>query len=358
MRIFQLLPTFSVGDAIGNEVLVINQMLLRHGYETYIVAANVSVRNGRKINSKVKTISHAEEFCENDIIIYHFSIGHPMNQMLIHCRGKKILRYHNITPPEFFKGYDWISYENCRAGYKQLMDIKEKIDVCIADSEYNAEDLRKAGYKCPIQVLPIVLSMKEYSQRPAWKTFKRYRDNWTNILFTGRVVPNKKHEDVIDVFYYYKKYINDNSRLIFAGNFDSDGLYYKDLCRYIERLKLQDVIFTGYLDFKELAACYHLADLFLCMSQHEGFCVPLVEAMIYGIPIIARSQTAVKETMGQAGILLEDADPKLIAELVEMVLMDNGLRTKIIQSEQERLKYFDENRIKKRFLQYIQDLME
>lgn len=357
MRIIQLLPTFSVGDAIGNEALAVNQMLLDLGYKSLIGAANVNMRNGRKMNRMIKIISSAEELYGNDIIIYHFSIGHPMNQMLKCCRGKKILRYHNITPPEFFEGYDWIAYDSCRAGYEQMAELREDIDLCIADSEFNARDLRKAGYTCPVRVLPILLSMKEYGQKPVWKLLKQYRNHGTNILFTGRVVPNKRQENLIDVFYYYKKYMNPHARLILAGNVDKAGLYYRDLCKYIERLELKDVVFTGYLDFKELIACYCLADLFLCMSQHEGFCVPLVEAMIYHIPVIAYNQAAVGETMGHAGILLEDNDPLVAAELAHMVMQNKELRNHLIQGEQERLEYFEENRIKKKFLQYIQELI-
>lgn len=152
--------------------------------------------------------------------------------------------------------------------------------------------------------------------------------------------------------------MNPHARLILAGNFDRAGLYYQDLCKYIERLELKDVVFTGYLDFKELIACYCIADLFLCMSQHEGFCVPLVEAMIYRIPIIAYNQAAVGETMGQAGVLLDDDDPLVAAELAHMVIQNKELRNNLIQSEQERLKYFEENRVKRKFLQYIKELME
>lgn len=357
MRIVQLLPTFSAGDAIGNEVLALNEMLLHLGYETLIGAANVNIRNGRKMNRMVVNISSMGEFRDNDIIIYHFSIGNPLNQIFRVCRGKKILRYHNITPPEFFKGYDWIAFESCKTGYEQLAELRGVVDICLADSEYNAKDLRKAGYTCPIRVLPILLSMKTYEQKPVWRLMKKYRNNGTNLLFTGRVVPNKNYEQLIDVFYYYKKYMDPDARLILAGNCDRTGPYYKDLCKYVERLELNDVIFTGYLDIRQLISCYCLADLFLCMSRHEGFCVPLVEAMIYRIPILAYNQAAVGETMGQAGILLDDADPLVAAELAHTMIRNVELKKQLIQGEQERLKYFEESRIKRKFLQYIQELM-
>ena len=126
---------------------------------------------------------------------------------------------------------------------------------------------------------------------------KLYDDDYVNILFTGRVVPNKKQEDVIEAFYYYKRFIQPKSRLILVGSFAGIDKYHDQLEAYVNKLGLEDVIFTGQIKFDEILAYYQLADLFLCMSEHEGFCVPIVEAMYFNVPVIARDTSAIAWTL-------------------------------------------------------------
>ena len=121
-------------------------------------------------------------------------------------------------------------------------------------------------------------------------------------------------ERILDV---YKR-----QRLFFVGKYAGMEAYYEQLKRYVEALDLKDVYFTGHIKFDEILAYYRTADVFVCMSEHEGFCVPLVEAMYFGVPIVAYDSSAIADTLGNGGILTEDKDPKLVAEIINRLVQD------------------------------------
>ena len=173
-------------------------------------------------------------------------------------------------------------------------------------------------------------------------------------MFTGRVVPNKCPQDIIAAFYYYKKYIQPKYRLFLVGRYDWSNLYKEQLEKYVRKLELDDVYFTGHVRFDEILAYYHIADVFICMSEHEGFCVPLVEAMFFDVPIIAFDSSAIGDTLGGSGLLLQDKSPQVVAEAVSMVIENKKLREQILEGQRQRLKDFEHEKIKKRFLEIIQ----
>lgn len=236
--------------------------------------------------------------------------------------------------------------------------MADQVDYCLAVSSFNKENLEELGYKVPIDVLPIVIPFDDYKKKPSPDIMKKYRDGRHNIIFTGRVVPNKCHQDIIAAFACYKKYYDRQARLFLAGSYKESDLYYKKLKRYVELLEVEDVIFTGHIKFEDILAYYQIADVFLCMSEHEGFCVPLVEAMFFGVPIIAYNSTAVPITLGDGGILVDRKNPVETAALINRVISDKNLRTVIKDNQQRRLEDFQYQKIAGMFRGYLEKFIE
>ncbi len=238
---------------------------------------------------------------------------------------------------------------NAKYGLEGLHDLADKIDYCLADSDFNREELRKAGYQCPIEIRPVLIPFSDYDQKPARRILKAYDDHKVNLLFVGRIAPNKKQEDVIAAFACYQRYINPDSRLFLVGSWSGMERYHDRLMQYVQKLAVHDVIFTGHIPFSEILAYYHIADIFLCMSEHEGFCVPLIEAMHFDLPVIAYKSSAIPWTLGGSGFLLKEKNPMETAFLIRRILTDADLKNQILANQRERLKAFDYDQIRKLF---------
>lgn len=352
MRIIQLLPTLGFGDAIGNDALALANAIKEFGYETKIIAEAVDARHPK--GTATDLCSGYPELFPDDIILYHMSTGTRLNYELEKLNGRKMLIYHNITPPHFFNDYNPSAAVNAQTGLNGLKHLAGKVEYCMADSEFNKQDLIAAGFNCPIDVRPILIPFDDYKKTPDRKVLDRMKDGYTNILFVGRIAPNKKQENVIASFCWYKKHINPKSRLILAGSSLNMESYCDRLKNYVSALELEDVIFTGHIPFAEILAYYASADVFLCMSEHEGFCVPLVEAMFFDLPIIALNSCAVPDTLGGSGLLTDSADPVETALLIDRVVTDSELRSKVIEGQRKRLEDFSYENIKVTFRQILE----
>ena len=250
----------------------------------------------------------------------------------------------------------WIA---CKEGIEGAKNLSDKADYCLADSEFNKQDLEEMGYKCKIDVLPILIPFEDYRREPDKEIVRQYTDDsYTNILFTGRIAPNKCHEDIIAAFYQYHKHYNEKSRLILVGNYEGMGKYYEKLRSYTRQLNIEkEVVFTGHIRFDEILAYYHVADIFLCMSEHEGFCVPLVESMFFNIPIVAYASSAIPDTLGGSGFLLKEKNPLETAGAINYILENDEVKNAILERQQERLKDFDHDVIEKQFLCYLREFI-
>lgn len=354
MRIIQLLTTLSFGDAVGNDTIALGGAISAMGYETAIYAENIDARlpkNTAYNISKLKNVS------KDDIIIYHKSTGTDLSFKLEQYKCRKIMIYHNVTPPEFFRPYSTAATALTEYGYEGIKHLNDKVDYCLADSNYNKSELIKMGYTCPIDVRPILIPFEDYKKAPDEAIIRRYTaDGWTNIVFVGRIAPNKKQENLIRAFYQYKK-INPKSRLILVGSYSGMENYYERLKKYAAALGLKDVIFTGHIRFNEILAYYKAADVFLCMSEHEGFCVPLVEAMFFEVPIIAYNTSAIADTLGGSGILLDSNDPVFAAGVIDHLVNDSVLRKFVIEKQNERLRDFSYEKISAAFEKYLKDFI-
>lgn len=348
-RVIQLTPTLSYGDAVSNDVFAMNEVLTKLGVENYIVALNIAKKvAGRAVPFK-KFIAQ-----KSDIFIYHMSIGNELSDYVVAADVKrKLMVYHNITPAHFFDGVSHLNLP-CRKGREELLRLAGCIEFALCDSDYNKEELDDLQYKATA-TLPIVFDKTEYlATPPSEEILKEYgEDGYTNILFVGRIAPNKKQEDIIQSFHLYNKYINPKSRLFLVGAVVTTELYMNALKAYIHENEIENVFFSGHVSFPDILAYYRTADVFLCESEHEGFCVPLLEAMTFDVPVVAYASTAIPYTMGGSGILFTEKDPRLVAELLHLVTTDEALRQKVIEKQRERLAYFDIERTKERFAELI-----
>lgn len=350
-QIHQIHPSVSYGDAIGNEMLEIRAVLRELGYESNIY--------GQYIHSKMSTVKQYSEYREvsspNNILIMHYSIGYgsELLKFVKSLPDKKILLYHNITPPHFFHNINSDYEHSTKIGLQELStEIINIVDVALADSEFNRQDLIDAGFD-KTSVLPYLINLNNFNVKPDTKVIKKYNDEFVNILVVGRISPNKKVEDAIKCFFYYNKYINNRSRLFLVGSYSGMDIYYAYLKDLVQKLNLDNVYFTGHINLDELVSYYKIGNVFLAMSEHEGFCVPLLESMYFKIPIIAYNSTAIPHTLGGSGILFNEKNYVEIAEMINLLVEDKTLRKKIIDKQSKRLEFFDKNNIAEILKHYI-----
>ncbi|OGL48716.1 MAG: hypothetical protein A2161_05500 [Candidatus Schekmanbacteria bacterium RBG_13_48_7] len=247
--------------------------------------------------------------------------------------------YHNITPHEFFINIHSHLVRQIVYGRKELQKYVSLFSSAIADSEYNKSELEKYGYT-NVVYFPIKPVLENFNSENTSSLRKLLQDGKQNILFVGRVTPNKGHADLIKSFYFLNKSGFRNTRLIMVGEYAGFEKYYwwlQDLC---SKLKLDNVLFPGLVDYDDLIDYYRAADLFVCLSQHEGFCVPLVEAMYFRIPVIALGKTAVPDTMKNAGLVITEIDYWKIAELMGIMLEDSELRDRVLKKQDEVYRYY------------------
>ena len=355
-KIIQVLPTLSYGDAVGNDALAMQKILREEGYEECIFAEDIGSRVPR---DRVYEIAQWKEPDEADVILYHFSLSWSYISLIRKAKCRKIMVYHNVTPPEFFARYNPKSYNLCRHGLEEVKSMKSDFDYCLAVSQFNKDDLVSYGYECPIDVLPILLSMDDYKQKPDEKTMREVRQTPShNIVFVGRVVPNKKHEDIIAAFALYQKYYDADAKLFLVGSSDPDDLYFEKLNEYVNLLKVHNVHFTGHISFAQILAYYRLADVFVCMSEHEGFCVPIVEAMLFQKPILAYDAGGVASTLGEGGILMKEKDLLLAAGVMDRLATDGALQKELLKGQKVQLEKFGYERVKGQFLGYLEKFLK
>ena len=332
-RVPQLLAALSYGDAIGNEALAIQHHLRAAGYESDIFAESVHPRMAHLARPlhEYREVSSRETVC-----LFHFSIGSAAGRMVFGAPDRLVSIYHNITPAEFFLGFHPHLAGLCYHGRRELAAFAPRTALALGDSEFNRRELQAAGYR-RTEVLPIVLDLDRFRQLASPVVRGLYGDRRKNLLFVGRIIPNKKIEDLLQVFAVYQRYLEPRSRLLLVGEYRGFERYQRRLRERVEALRLDNVVFAGHVDDDDLRAYYSVADLFLCLSEHEGFCVPLVEAMNFGVPVLAFDAGAVAETLRGGGVLLKEKRPEVVAELVHRILSDAALRSAVMATQERAL---------------------
>lgn len=355
MKMIQLLTTLSFGDAVSNDALAIMKLLNSQGHKVVTYAENLDKRLENEPG--VKGINQLPVLNDDDIIIYHLSTGSELNRQIKNFKGRKLMIYHNITPSKYFSAYSGITARLCSKGRREVKNLNSTFDACMCDSKYNMDELRQMGYTCPMAVRPILIPFDDYKKEPDPEVVSKMSDGVKNVVFVGRIAPNKKQEDLLKVLYCYNRMFDEKIRLILVGSSTGTENYDRRLKDYAELLELDNVIFTGQVSFKAILAYYKTCDAFLCMSEHEGFCVPLVEAMCFDKPIVAAPYAAVPDTLGGTGILLEDSDPKKAAYCLYEILHNESLKEDILKGQRERLKDFSYESISALFMEQLNRFM-
>jgi glycosyltransferase involved in cell wall biosynthesis len=359
-RIAILSPLIVDGDAVSHDVLGMHQALLKAGYEAQVFAENWKVSTPKiKHTNKIKSFLQSS----SDILIYHYSVGWLDGLALLHelnCR--KIIKYHNVTPPIFYEGINTDYVSVCRAGREQLKSIVDVgCDLYLADSEYNAQELQAQGVsQAKSFVLPPFhhIDRLQYSDADL-SVIDKYQDGKTNVLMVGRIAPNKGHLALIDAFNIYYRHYNPNSRLLIVGKPDERlKLYNELLFERVNSLNLKDaIVFTGEISCEALKAYYLVSQIFMITSQHEGFCVPLVEAMAMKLPIVAYGSSAIPQTVGKTGLVWEELNPHLLAGSVDHIVRNDFVSASLGEMGWRRYKgTFVNEQIETRFMEVLAHL--
>jgi glycosyltransferase involved in cell wall biosynthesis len=329
ISVHQVLATLGYGDAIGHEVLGIQRVLRGAGYESEIFVETADPR----LESLTRDYRELIDFSRPDnLLIHHFSLGSRASRIAYALPDRMALVYHNITPPEYFIGVHRMLARQCFRGRRELRLYAGRCDLALGDSEFNRQDLEALGFP-RTAVLPVVPDFSHLDRAPDDFVARQFDDAWTNILFVGRVIANKKIEDLIRFVHAYQTLFNPRSRLLIVGAYGGFERYLASLHQLVAALDASDVHFVGQVSDDELVAYYEIADLFLCASEHEGFCVPLVEAFYKQVPVLAYAATAVPATMDGAGVLYDDKDPRHVAALMDAVLSNCTVQDQIVDAQ-------------------------
>lgn len=349
--VHQLVVGASPGDAIYDQALLMQAALRDWGYDSTIYACNLHP-------TLVGQVPHFTKYHprHDDLVLFHYSIGSKLSAFVRHLRCTVVMIYHNVTPPEYLDNVSHTLAQLVRQGQAELPDFKDVVQLALADSEFNRQDLVAAGY-ANTAVLPIVLDEKRYEVAPNAALVQRYRDVAVNVLFVGRIAPNKRQDDLIKIFYYYHQ-IEPRSRLFLVGQaWDPAKRYLAGLRGLAVHLGLRDaVIFTGHVPFADMVTYYRLADVFVSMSEHEGFGKPLIESMYFDVPVVAYAATAVPYTLGDAGVLIHEKDYPVIAELINLIVTDDDLRAQLLAGQRARFQDFRQETMLRRLRGYVDAL--
>jgi glycosyltransferase involved in cell wall biosynthesis len=337
MVVNQWVPAAHRGDAIGDSARAVRDLLRRMGHESDLFALTID----DDLKNDVRPFSDAAAR-GGDITIFHYALPSPMTAAFARLGGARVLQYHNITPAHFFAPYDPGLFRLAALGRRELQTLVGHVDLALGDSAFNREELDALGF-ARTGVMPIAVNLARLTAAPPRPALERILgDGLINILFVGRVAPNKRIEDHIRLAELYKRYVDSYYRFIFVGRTDGVPAYYAQIRALIDDFQMlpDRFWFTGPVPDEDLAAFYRWADVYVSLSEHEGFCVPLVEAMATDVPVVAYGAGAVPETLGGAGLLFSPKDLEIAAELVATAVYDRNVREQVIAGQRERVGAF------------------
>ena len=339
MEIHQWIPAAHRGDAIGDSARRVRQLLRGMGHRSDIYALTID----DDMRGEALPFDR-DEARSGDITIFHFAVPSPMTAAFAALPRGRVLQYHNVTPARFFAPYDPGIFRIAALGRREVESLAPFTDVALGDSDFNRRELEAMGFP-RTAVMPIAVDTGRLTQAPAHVPLEKILcDGLTNFLFVGRIVPNKRIEDIILLAEHFKRYTDAQYRFIFVGRTDGVPRYYAAIRALIERFEMlpERFLFPGVVPDWELATYYRTASVYISMSEHEGFCVPLIEAMAAGVPVLAYASTAVPETLGGVGVQFETKNMEFVAELLGQLAFDPGLRARVVERQRERLHHFSD----------------
>ncbi len=345
-RLVQLISDLSAGDAVSEDAIAWQRALERAGIDAPIYGRTIVAGHG----SRAWPI-HRLRLTPHDVPILHYSVWSEAADLVATLQRPTILDYQNVTPPEFFTQFEPSMVAETSRGRAALRTIAPLCSLAIARSEFSAGDLREAGFR-EVRTLPIVLRADAMHDRGEAVA------NPATLLYAGRVVPNKRVEDLLAILAYCRRVRRDIT-LAIVGACDPASDYYRALHRYAFRLGVDTAVrFTGKVPRARYVAEFRCAQVFVTMSEHEGFGVPILEAFRVDLPIVARAAGAIPEVVGDAGILIEGRRPDIAAEVILEVLADRSLRSRMIERGKVRAALYSADRVIARLADLLTDGVE
>ncbi|MCX6995536.1 MAG: glycosyltransferase [Kiritimatiellaeota bacterium] len=338
--IHQLVAGFANGDAISNEARVLRRIFRGWGYASEIFCETRRILPELRADARDLALL-AAALRPGDVVLLHLSIGSAANELFRQLRCRKALLYHNITPPDYFRGVQEQIAHQLALGRAQARALAGAAEVNLADSAFNVAELAALGYR-GAAVFPLALDFEKLRAAPSRATLAAWDDGLINILFVGRGAPNKCLDDLLAAFHYFQNYVEPDSRLIHVGSYTGLESYEGFIRTRIRELQLARVEMTGALPQAHLNACYQSAHVFLSMSEHEGFCIPLLEAMVRDVPVLAFAAGAVSETLAGAGVLFREKRFDLVAEVLGRLAHDERLRAAVRAGQRARLARYEQ----------------
>src|SRR5436309_10292754 len=337
----QFHPVVAYGDAVGNDCFELQRMFWAAGVRSDLFAWEAKP----EVRALVRDHKDLEGFNRRDgLLLVHHSMGNDAVSEVARLPARKAIVYHNITPAHYFEGLNEHARRYAELGREQLTALARGAELGFADSEYNRRELAAAGC-ANTSVVPIAVDWEQFDVPPDAAVARRLADERTAILAVGQILPQKAVHDVIAAFARYRT-SDQGARLYLVGSTAMSGQYLAQLQKQIAKLGLDDAVtFAGSVTIEQLVAYYRGATAFLTLSDHEGFCVPLLEAMRSDMPIVAHAAGAIPETLGDAGVLLETKTPEVVASALERVVRDAALRKDLIEKGRRRVEEFSREKV-------------
>jgi glycosyltransferase involved in cell wall biosynthesis len=345
MRLHQLLATAAPADAVTNQALAWQTTLANAGAKGQIYAENIHP----DLSGRVEPLGRMARD-ENAAAILRYSIWSAAADRAMEVPKERLaIVYHNITPAHLLADASPAIAALCERGRRELPRLADRVALAIADSAFNARELRAAGFPEPT-VIPLLLTLAP--PPPARRQVP------PRVLSVGRIAPSKRIEDVIRTLAILRRHLVPDARCEIVGSAEGFESYQRSLERFAMRLGIDDsVCFRGRVADKELDVAYAEAGVYLSMSVHEGFCAPLLEAASRGLPVVARGAGAVEETLGGAGVVLPSGDCALAAEAIAAVLGDAALRRELRARAAARIAELAPATVERRIVETVRPLL-
>lgn len=350
MRVNQWVPAAHIGDAIGDSSRRMRDLLRVMGHDSELFALTID----DDLRHEVRPFSDPASK-RGDVTIFHYALPSPMSAAFAALPHGRVLQYHNVTPAHFFAPYSPALFRLASIAREELAGLASSTELALGDSEYNRRELEELGF-ANTGVLPIAVNTTRLTDAPAQPVLEEILDDGlVNFLFVGRIAPNKKIEDHIKLAEQYKRYVDAHYRFIFVGRYDVVPQYYAAIRALLSEYQMLEdrFIFTGPVPDAELAAYYRASSVYISLSEHEGFCVPLVEAMAMDVPVLAYSAAAVPDTLGGAGMQFAQKDLEYVAELLGMLAFEESPRDEVLDGQRRRLQDFGDPMIQRRLASVI-----
>jgi glycosyltransferase involved in cell wall biosynthesis len=347
----QLLSAAGPHDAVTNQALSYLELIRSWGMQGEVYAGVVDPA----LKHVVKPASELPRSLDRgDLLVIHYTSHTRGLNDVLELPGRKLLLYHNVTPPELLWDHDPFVAARCAVGRELLSTYAGRVDAAAAATRFNAADLETAGFD-DVRVVPTLYLFDRARLRPT-ADGDRFNDGKRNVVFVGRLAANKRQDELIQAFALYQHHREPASRLILAGGASAPA-YLKRLEQLAEATEARDVVLTGPLPQPALNAAYAASAVFVCLSEHEGFCLPLLEAFHFGLPVIAYRAGGVPEVVGDAAVLLDDKDLPTIAELIDLCAREQPLRAELARRGEQRLAAYAPERTEQAVRELFESLL-